>query len=95
VVACHLNRLASACAVSQQGVAVRPLANIPGAGPLTAREADVLRLIASGQSNKRIASALEVSPETVKSHIKSIFAKLGVDNRMQAVTSGRRQGYCE
>lgn len=95
VVACHLNRLASACAVSQQGVAVRPLANIPGASPLTAREANVLRLIASGQSNKRIASALEVSPETVKSHIKSIFAKLGVDNRMQAVTSGRRQGYCE
>ena len=58
-------------------------------------EGDVLRLIAQGQSNKRIAAVLEVSPETVKSHVKNIFVKLGVDNRMQAVTSGRRQGYFE
>lgn len=93
VVCCYLNRLASAFAVSWKGLEARPLANISGASPLTAREGDVLRLISQGHSNKRIAAVLAVSPETVKSHVKNIFVKLGVDNRMQAVTSGRRQGY--
>ena len=95
VVACYLNRLASAFAVSWKGLRVRALADFSGASPLTAREGDVLRLIAQGQSNKRIAAVLEVSPETVKSHVKNIFVKLGADNRMQAVASGRRQGYFE
>ncbi len=93
VVSWYLNRLASAFAVSWKELRVRPLAGFSGASPLTVREGDVLRLIAQGQSNKRIAAVLEVSPETVKSHVKNIFVKLGVDNRMQAVTSGRRQGY--
>jgi LuxR family maltose regulon positive regulatory protein len=95
VVSCYLNRLASAFAVSWKGLLVRPLADFSGASPLTAREGDVLRLISRGHSNKRIAAVLEVSPETVKSHVKNIFVKLGVDNRVQAVNSGRRQGYFE
>jgi ATP/maltotriose-dependent transcriptional regulator MalT len=53
--------------------------------PLTARERDVLEMISQGCSNKRIARALEISPETVKSHIKHIFLKLEVGTRTEAV----------
>jgi LuxR family maltose regulon positive regulatory protein len=53
--------------------------------PLTARERDVLAMISQGLSNKRIARALEISPETVKSHVKHIFLKLEVSSRTEAV----------
>jgi DNA-binding CsgD family transcriptional regulator len=53
--------------------------------PLTARERDVLAKISQGLSNKRIARALEISPETVKSHVKHIFLKLAVGTRTEAV----------
>jgi len=53
--------------------------------PLTARERDVLAMISQGLSNKRIARALEISPETVKSHVKRIFLKLEVSTRTEAV----------
>jgi DNA-binding CsgD family transcriptional regulator len=56
---------------------------------LTQRECDVLQLIASGQSNKELARALSISPNTVKTHVASIYAKLGVDRRMQAVEKAR------
>ncbi|WLH14827.1 LuxR C-terminal-related transcriptional regulator [Pseudomonas hefeiensis] len=59
--------------------------------PLSRRETEVLQIIATGASNKRIAATLGVSPETVKSFIKSIFIKLKVDNRVRAVTEARRQ----
>ena len=52
--------------------------------PLTARERDVLAMISHGLSNKRIARALEISPETVKSHVKHIFLKLEVSTRTEA-----------
>jgi DNA-binding CsgD family transcriptional regulator len=52
---------------------------------LTARERDVLVMISQGLSNKRIARAREISPETVKSHVKHIFSKLAVGTRAQAV----------
>ena len=52
--------------------------------PLTARERDVLALISQGCSNKHIARALEISPETVKSHVKRIFFKLAVSTRAEA-----------
>jgi LuxR family maltose regulon positive regulatory protein len=54
--------------------------------PLTARERDVLAMIGQGLSNKRIARALEISPETVKSHVKHIFLKLAVGTRAEAVS---------
>lgn len=60
---------------------------------LTNREVDVLRLVAEGQPNKQIAWQLSVSIETVKSHLKSIFEKLGVDDRTHAVTVAVRRGY--
>ena len=54
--------------------------------PLTARERDVLAMISQGLSNKHIARALEISPETVKSHVKHIFLKLTVSTRAEAVS---------
>ena len=53
---------------------------------LTARECEVLAMISQGFSNKHIARALEISPETVKSHVKRIFLKLAVSTRAQAVS---------
>ena len=53
--------------------------------PLTKRESGVLQLIADGLSNKRIAQRLDITPETVKSHAKSIFFKLAAQTRAQAV----------
>jgi DNA-binding NarL/FixJ family response regulator len=52
---------------------------------LTAREAEVLALIATGRTNAQIAAALVVSTSTVKTHINNIFAKTGVSDRAQAV----------
>ena len=52
---------------------------------LTARERDVLAMISQGLSNKRIARAIGISPETVKSHVKRIFLKLVLGTRSEAV----------
>lgn len=60
--------------------------------PLTPRENNVLRLIANGLSNKRIAQRLDIAPETVKSHAKSIFAKLAAQTRAQAVSHAEALG---
>jgi DNA-binding NarL/FixJ family response regulator len=59
---------------------------------LTPREVDVLRLIAQGNANKEIAGRLALAEETVKGHIKNIFAKLGVNDRTHAVTIGLKRG---
>ncbi|MCC7360605.1 MAG: hypothetical protein IT317_14085, partial [Anaerolineales bacterium] len=53
--------------------------------PLTARELEVLRLIAAGQSNAQIAQALVIAVSTVKTHTNTIFGKLGVTSRTQAI----------
>ena len=60
--------------------------------PLSEREIDVLRLVAAGAANKQIAHQLAISEETVKSHVKSIFAKLDVDDRTQAVVVAVKRG---
>ncbi len=59
---------------------------------LTAREAEVLELIVEGESNKRIAVRLKISEHTVKFHVASIFGKLGVNTRTEAVTQALRRG---
>jgi len=61
--------------------------------PLTARERDVLAMISQGLSNKHIARALEISPETVKSHVKHIFLKLAVGTRAEAVSRAGLLGF--
>ncbi|MCX4746468.1 response regulator transcription factor [Kitasatospora sp. NBC_01287] len=79
------------------GPAPRPSAAQPDrARPLpdglTAREAEVLALIADGLSNTEIAQALFVSPATVKTHINNLFAKTAVRDRAQAVSYAFRHG---
>jgi LuxR family maltose regulon positive regulatory protein len=59
---------------------------------LSPRETDILTLIAEGLSNKEIARSLYIGPETVKSHLKSVFAKLGVERRAQAVSRAQTLG---
>jgi DNA-binding CsgD family transcriptional regulator len=58
--------------------------------PLTAREQEVLALLDKGRTNGEIARELYVSPATVKSHVNSIFRKLGARNRTEAVAHARR-----
>jgi LuxR family maltose regulon positive regulatory protein len=60
--------------------------------PLTSRELEVLRLLAAGQSNQRIAHGLVVTLDTVKKHVTHILAKLGAANRTEAVTRARKLG---
>ena len=59
---------------------------------LSAREGDILKLIAEGLSNKEIARNLAITPETVKSHVKHIFTKLNVEKRAQAVSRAQILG---
>jgi ATP/maltotriose-dependent transcriptional regulator MalT len=59
---------------------------------LTAREHDVLTLAADGLSNREIATALEISDHTVKFHLASIFGKLAVASRTEAVRRGLQLG---
>jgi DNA-binding NarL/FixJ family response regulator len=64
----------------------------PEVEPLTEREIQVLQLLARGLANKQIAVSLEISEHTVKFHVSSIYAKLGVTNRTEAVRSGIQHG---
>ncbi|GLZ78703.1 DNA-binding response regulator [Actinorhabdospora filicis] len=59
---------------------------------LTARETQVLRMVAEGASNAAIARELFITEATVKSHLVQVFAKLGVDNRTAATAEARRRG---
>lgn len=63
-----------------------------GQEELTRSEANVLRMIVGGMSNKEIAFALDVSENTIKSHIQSIFGKLGVSDRTSAATTAIKRG---
>ena len=63
-----------------------------GEDSLSDREISVLRLVAAGQANKEVARALSVSEDTVKAHLKSIFTKLDVNDRTQAVTLAVKRG---
>src|SRR5215470_4440647 len=62
---------------------------------LTAREIDVLRLVAEGNSNKLTAVHLSVTEDTVKGHVRNIMSKLGASDRTHAVTIGLRRGIIE
>jgi LuxR family transcriptional regulator, maltose regulon positive regulatory protein len=62
--------------------------------PLTARETDVLKLLSEFYSNEEIAAHLVLSLNTVKTHMRSLFQKLSVTRRADAVRRGRALGLC-
>jgi len=62
-------------------------------GPLTERETEVLGLLSKGLANKQIAVSLGISEHTVKFHVSSIYTKLNVANRTEAVRAGLRGGW--
>jgi DNA-binding NarL/FixJ family response regulator len=95
--------LGAAVAAVAQGLTVLPktlaerLLDEPAAveelsEPLTTRESEVLDLLGHGLSNKMIARQLHISEHTVKFHISSLYSKLGVGNRAEAVSQGARHG---
>jgi DNA-binding CsgD family transcriptional regulator len=73
-------------------VAESPAQPAADPGPLTARELEVLRLLADGVANKNIAWQLQISEHTVKFHVAQILAKLNAGTRTEAVTQGIRRG---
>jgi DNA-binding NarL/FixJ family response regulator len=85
-------RLLSAAVRAPAAVPAGPMA---GDDDLTPREAEVLRLIAAGKSNREIARALFVSEATVKTHVNRIFAKTGSRDRGQAVHYAYTRGYAD
>jgi len=62
---------------------------------LTAREIEVLRLIAAGNANKIVADRLSITEETVKAHVKNILSKLDANDRTHAVTIALKRGIIE
>jgi DNA-binding CsgD family transcriptional regulator len=76
-------------------VSLPPAQSEPLIEDLTAREREVLALVADGLPNRDIASALAISEHTVKFHLASIFGKLGASTRTEAVHRGIRLGVIE
>lgn len=60
--------------------------------PLSARELEIIRLISQGMSNHEISGHLHITENTIKSHIKEIFSKLDVHNRIEAVVMAKKRG---
>ncbi|MCR2802431.1 response regulator transcription factor [Paenibacillus sp. SCIV0701] len=84
---------------NEKGPSASPAAKAPNgsrparsATPLTEREKEVLRLVATGASNREIAASLVLSEHTVKNHLKNILQKLHLDNRVQLTRYALEQG---
>jgi DNA-binding NarL/FixJ family response regulator len=67
-------------------------ADDPELASLTRREAEVLRLLADGLTDREIAGSLTVSPRTVETHVRKSYRKLGVHNRVQAIREAASLG---
>ena len=86
----QIDHIFKEAASQQSGAGLTPDARRPSA--LSPREQSILELIGQGRSNKEIARQLHISPETVKSHVKNVFSKLGVERRAQAVYQAQSLG---
>ena len=75
-----------------RGLTVFPPQEPPKGPALSEREREVLELIASGATNREIAGTLFLSPHTVKEHTSSLYRKLEVRNRAEAVQRAQRLG---
>lgn len=75
--------------LSEQNAAGEPAEPPEAQEPLTRREKEILALLAAGRSNLEISEGLFISPTTVKTHLRNIYRKLGVSNRLQAVTRAK------
>jgi DNA-binding NarL/FixJ family response regulator len=64
----------------------------PFSAGLTAREVEVLRLVAQGRSNREIADELFIAQKTARNHVERVYAKLGVNNRTQATLAAIDRG---
>jgi len=74
------------------GALAAPRLGIESDVPLTQREAEVLKLVAEGLTNRQVAEALNISYETVKEHVQNMLRKIGVSDRTQAAVWAVRQG---
>jgi LuxR family maltose regulon positive regulatory protein len=79
-------------AFPQEGAGAKPLPQQGLLDPLSARELEVLHLLAQGASNQEIADGLVLSVQTVKRHVYNILGKLEASNRTQAVMRGQSLG---
>jgi DNA-binding NarL/FixJ family response regulator len=91
----RLARAVERLAAATNGRAPEPAAPVPGADepPLTAREAEVLRLVSEGLQNKEIAHKMGISHATVRNHVHNILEKLGVHSKLEAVSLAFRRGW--
>ena len=90
----HLVRVLTGLTKGNGGTtgSLRAAAGQPGP-PLTPRETEILRLMASGLQNKEIALRLGLSPATVRNHVHSLIGKLGVHSKLEAVSLAFRNGW--
>jgi non-specific serine/threonine protein kinase len=92
----HALAMEDAVAEARRTLAVpapsQPLKSAAPLPSLSPRELDVLRLLIAGQSDREIAAALRISPRTVQTHVASLFAKFGVDSRVEVTAAAIRRG---
>jgi ATP/maltotriose-dependent transcriptional regulator MalT len=88
----YLAAVLRACAPASQASETRQTPTPGLAEPLTARELEVLHLLAAGAPNQQIADDLVVTLDTVKKHVTHVLGKLGAANRTEAVARARQLG---
>ncbi len=88
-----IHALSQGLIVGERSLLFAPEEETLSNSPLTDRETEVLNLLAKGLANKQIAIALGISEHTVKFHVSSIYTKLNVTNRTEAVRTGLRGGW--
>jgi DNA-binding NarL/FixJ family response regulator len=88
----HASGISADALLLPSGTSAEPSDDETMIEPLTAREIEVLELVAEGLANKAIAEQLRISDQTVKFHLASIMGKLGASNRTDAVRRGVRAG---